>query len=480
MQSSSTTRHSGILILLIAFTVLRLLVIPTFGLGVDEAHYVLYGRYLALSYFDHPPLVGWLHRGFAVLFGDGLFAARIGAVIAGILATLGVYLLLLRACNDRRGALLGAFALNTSFLFNALFMMMMPDTLLLIVQVPLIFAVLAIERHNSVRNWLLLAVLLGLAGLTKYTAVLFLVPVAGYFIVRRRFDLLLTPKLIPAFLLALAMIAPVIVWNMNHEWASFAYQGDHVLGAAKIDWNDFGQSLAAQFGAYSPLLFPVAFFGLFKALRSKNEVLFLSGLFGLTMIVFFTYASLYKRALPHWTALFYQLFIPIGCYSLYRVGGRWRRYLYGALAFSLLLSLVAYAELSLKFLPLPDYKSIHRDIYGFDTIMREANTRLRDPDREAIAVTNWSVASRALYYNGPYRSDVFLIDKRTDQFDLWQNGTPIGRDLLFVNTHFFNKDIARKMQCDSVEPAGAIDIELHGNKVNTVAYVWCRNFQGRK
>ena len=30
------------------------------GLSVDEAHYALYAAHPALSYFDHPPLVGWV------------------------------------------------------------------------------------------------------------------------------------------------------------------------------------------------------------------------------------------------------------------------------------------------------------------------------------------------------------------------------------------------------------------------------------
>ena len=30
------------------------------GLSVDEAHYLLYAVHPALSYFDHPPLVGWV------------------------------------------------------------------------------------------------------------------------------------------------------------------------------------------------------------------------------------------------------------------------------------------------------------------------------------------------------------------------------------------------------------------------------------
>ena len=31
-----------------------------FGLTVDEAHYVLYGKIIDFSYVDHPPLVGWV------------------------------------------------------------------------------------------------------------------------------------------------------------------------------------------------------------------------------------------------------------------------------------------------------------------------------------------------------------------------------------------------------------------------------------
>jgi len=71
--------HLPLVALLTGFAILRLLVIPTFGLGVDEAHYVLYGRFLDLSYFDHPPLVGWVQAALAWIFGENLYGARIGA-----------------------------------------------------------------------------------------------------------------------------------------------------------------------------------------------------------------------------------------------------------------------------------------------------------------------------------------------------------------------------------------------------------------
>ena len=39
---------------------IHLLIIQNIGLGVDESHYAMYALHLDWSYFDHPPLVGWL------------------------------------------------------------------------------------------------------------------------------------------------------------------------------------------------------------------------------------------------------------------------------------------------------------------------------------------------------------------------------------------------------------------------------------
>ena len=39
---------------------MHLLAGASMGLSVDEAHYALYALHPALSYFDHPPLVGWI------------------------------------------------------------------------------------------------------------------------------------------------------------------------------------------------------------------------------------------------------------------------------------------------------------------------------------------------------------------------------------------------------------------------------------
>jgi len=57
-QSTPWMRYSAISLLLV--TVIHFVFGFILGLSVDEAHYALYALHPDLSYFDHPPLVGWL------------------------------------------------------------------------------------------------------------------------------------------------------------------------------------------------------------------------------------------------------------------------------------------------------------------------------------------------------------------------------------------------------------------------------------
>jgi 4-amino-4-deoxy-L-arabinose transferase-like glycosyltransferase len=451
------------------------------GLGVDEAHYVLYGQNLALSYFDHPPLVGWSDALFTTIFGVNELGARIGAIIIGVFTSYFVYKLIFDLSHNKKIAFSALLALHASFLFNALFIMLLPDTFLFLLIIPIITTVIKLQNDSSWKNWLTLGFLLGTAGLAKYTAALFIVPILLFYIIKKRVHTLFTFKLFVSALLAAIMILPVIIWNYEHHWISFTYQSDHVVGETHINWQDFFTSIGAQFGAYNPLLFPIAFYGLYKALKSKEETLFLSGLFGLVLISFFSYASLFKPALPHWSALFYLLFIPLGSYFiLMDAGKKAKKYLHVSIIFGLLLSSIAYAELGFKFIPQNDYQSLHRDIYGWDKIMKEANAQIHDTNHEAVAVINWTLASRAIYYNLPYKSEVFLLDDRYDQFDLWQKGSPIGKDILIIDSYFFHKELDHYLKCSTITQTKELDIVLNSHKVDTIKFFTCKDYQGLK
>ncbi|WP_457743785.1 glycosyltransferase family 39 protein [Sulfurimonas sp.] len=470
-----TKEHRSFLLFISSVAILRLLIAPHVGLGVDEAHYLLYGVHLDWSYFDHPPLVGWTQYIFTSIFGLNEFGARVSAILIGFFTSLFLYKLIYQIDKNANKTFIAVLALYASFIFNALFLMLMPDTLLFFFIIPIIFSTIALEKESSVKNWFILGLLLGLAGLSKYTAVLFIFPIIFYFIIKKRYELFYSPKILITFLTAFIIISPVLYWNYIHNWISFAFQSSHVVGSKHIHWIGFFRSLGAQFGAYNPFLVPLAFYGLFKAFKSKNDTLFLTALFGLTLISFFTYASLYKTALPHWSALFYMLFIPIGTYYMLNIS---KKYIKFAIIFGLLVSALAYSELVFKFIPFPDYKSIQRDIYGWNTIMKEANSFIKNDSHDAIAVTNWTLASRAMFYNQKYKSKVYLIHKKEDQFDFWQDKKSKGKNLIVINTHFFHKDVANYMKCDKVYRLKEFDIKLNHHKVNTIDLIMCKNFQG--
>jgi len=468
-------QHSPFLYFIISVALLRVLLAPFVGLGVDEAHYVLYALNLDLSYFDHPPLVGWTQWIFLSLFGETELASRVSAILIGFITSIFIYKLIFDINKNEKEAFIALLALHASFLFNALFIMLLPDTLLFLLILPIIFTLIELEKKESLFLWLLLSIFLALSALAKYTAILFIPPIIIYLIFKKRYDLLFSIKALPALILGLMIISPIFIWNIQNDWISFTYQSEHVVGANTIQWKGFFRSLLAQFAAYNPFLAPVAFYGLYRAFKSQNNTLFLTSLFGLVLLFFFTYASLYKTALPHWSALFYMLFIPIG--SFYFIENS-KKYLKFSIGFGLFIALVAYGELGFKFIPQPNYQSLHRDIYGWDLVMQKVNEQIKEPQNQAIGVTNWTLASRALYYNREYNSSVYLIDDRSDQFDIWENKNVLGKNLIIIQTHFFQKNLKQYIKCDSLKKLTKFDITLNNNIVNTIELVECKNYKG--
>lgn len=474
-----TKEHKSALWLIAIVALFRLLVAPHLGLGADEAHYLIYALNLDYSYFDHPPLVGWVQYIFTSIFGVNEFGARVSAITIGVLVSYFLYTFLYAIDQNKQLAIVGLLALQASFIFNALFLMLMPDTLLFLLIIPIMAYVRELEQENSLQNWLTLGVLLGLAGLSKYTAVLFIVPIVLYFILKKRYDIFIDLKIVLAIVVALIIISPVIYWNIQNEWISFSYQSNHVVAHEQINFKGFGASLSAQFFAYNPFLTPLAFYGLYAAFKSKNDSLLLAALFGAVLFTFFTYSALYKTALPHWSALFYLLFIPIGSYYLYQASLKWKRYLKFSIGFGLFISALIYLEIATKIIPLPDENSIQLDIYGFEKIMQRANAHIDNPQKEAIGITLWTLASRAIVYNDKYNSDVYLIDDRYDQFDIWEKSSALGKDIVFIDINFAHKDINKTMQCDYVRELESFAL-LENSPNKNITLILCKNFQGLK
>jgi 4-amino-4-deoxy-L-arabinose transferase-like glycosyltransferase len=479
--SSLIMNNKNIFWLIALFTAIRLMVAPSFGLGVDEAHYVLYGYYLDLSYVDHPPLTGWVQAVMLYLFGDSILTARIAAIALMAILSWQCYRFMLVINATIKQALWATAALNSSFMFGAIGLMLLPENFLLVMIYPIIMSVLRIEENGRIREYLWLGFLLGLAGLAKYTAVLLVLPLLIYIVVKKRYNLLINPRILLTAVVGFIMILPVLLWNASHDWISFTYQSAHVTGNNSIEFKPFLRSAVAQFAAYNPFLFVLAFYGLVASFRSKSSPLVLTAWVGLFIELFFIGTSFLKPVLPHWPALFYCLYIPIGTVLFMRSSPKRASITRLIIIFSLFLSAVIHAELYGKWGTFPDYKSPFRDIYGFNIQTAHGAKLLEklDSPKKALAVMNWSYGSRLTYYSKPYGIKTFVLDDYNRQFSLWENESPLGYDLIILHSHFNDENELSTIRCDSKKVLENTNILLNRGKVDTIEFVQCTNYQGK-
>ena len=222
--------------LILAGLALRLVVAWLLGLGVDESYMVAAGRHLQLSYFDHPPLSWWLAWGAARLFGgDAAIVVRLPFILLFALSTGLMYGLTARLFS-RQAAIWAAVALNLAPVFGvSTGGWVLPDG-------PLICALLGfalclvralgLDRRAAAPGfWLGVGACAGLALLSKYSAILTGAGAALFLLsgrAERRW--LRQPGPWVAATIALVLFAPVIVWNAQHGWASFAFQGGRAEG----------------------------------------------------------------------------------------------------------------------------------------------------------------------------------------------------------------------------------------------------------
>ena len=297
------------LTILAGFLVARLAFAFSLGLGIDESYTIALSRRLSLSYFDHPPLHLWIAHLAALAVGENV-AAR-APFVALFFATGWIYYRLTSGLFDPQAALVALFALNvTPFFFASAGSWIVPDGPLLFglalaaFAAARLFLAQPLDNASAWRLWFVVGVGLGLAGLSKYSAVLAAGGLAAFVLLspnQRRW--LKHPAPYAAAIVALAMITPVIVWNAQHGWASFEFQGGRGMPQGGLRPAQFVTMIFGQIAFLSPWIFVPLVMGLASAFhqRADERRLFLLCL-SLPPIALFTVTPLWGgRGQPHWT-----------------------------------------------------------------------------------------------------------------------------------------------------------------------------------
>ena len=463
-------------------------------LSVDEAHYMYYAVRLDWSYFDHPPLVGWIQWPLVAI------GAPVGVIrlipqalwLASCLLAWNLARQLFRivpAWPPRLAEAAGAWAVGLTLLapvMHVLAVGLLPDTLLMTLTLALMQVTLSLVRPESAGAprlwlWIALGVLLGLAGLAKYTAILAAAAVAIVLAARRGLSVLATAGPWIASLVAAVMVLPVFFWNATHDWVSFVYQLNHGTGGA---WQ--ARRLAAFFGvqlvAYGPLLFVGAVVAVRQVVRDRARDAAALMLFFAIPFAVTAWMSGGGGSLPHWTAPAWLAMTPFAANAIAGMWDAGRHALIKALARTqAVLCLLGFAVLFCAGIPGigQDHplgrKNPIADLWGWDDAGAQARALAVARGIPALAVGNWTLASRLAWYAQPL--PIFVIDDRVDQFDLWFGPMRPAGDAIYLAWSQMPLDLpvgAGKFA--SCGPIDTLEVSRLGRTVSDFTFYHCRNW----
>jgi hypothetical protein len=421
------------------------------GLSVDEAHYALYAAHLDWSYFDHPPLVGWIQWPLVALDAP-TWVLRLLPELLWLATALVVYRLAERLqapmpmapaprrLPDGQAGFWAVLALALAPLLHVLGIGLLPDTLLMFLTVALMDTTLRLMDATVVqraRPWIGLGLLLGLAGLSKYTAIFAAVAVAACLLWAHGWHSLRYRGLWLAVALALLLVLPVVYWNQVNHWVSFSYQAKHGAGGGWAGAQVL-RFLLLQVLVYGPLLL-WGLQGLRHLVPVASRVLLLFFAVPFSVLAILAGGG---TSLPHWTAPCWVALAPFSGIALAQAVRQWYRWVVMALA--ALQGLTCAAALALMLtggVPLvtsttgqgnsEQPSNPFADVHGWREAGERARALAAQQGLPSVSVQNWTLASRLGWYARPL--PVHVLEDRFDQFSLWAGDLPTGGDTLLVD-----------------------------------------------
>lgn len=190
-----------------------------FGWHRDEFYYVICGQHLAWGYPDQPPLTPVLAR-FAADLPGGVLRLRILAIAAELGAILLTAMLAAEFGGRARAQTIAAAATAACPIFVGAALLFGTTIMDQLFWAATLVTVTRAMRLGTVRAWLLAGLVAGLGLENKDTiGVLLLGVLIGLLVFHR--PVLRTPGPWLAGALALAVLAPNLIWNATHDWAQF-------------------------------------------------------------------------------------------------------------------------------------------------------------------------------------------------------------------------------------------------------------------
>ncbi|MGK7913398.1 MAG: ArnT family glycosyltransferase [Synechococcus sp.] len=515
--------HRWAILALLVGLLVRGLVALYLPAGFDEAYYYAYTLHPSLSYFDHPALVA-LSTGVGpwILGNVSPFSIRFGSLL---LFTLSLWLLY-RTGDRLFGKPAGWFTLaiaTCSPIFQLGFgTLTLPDSPLMLGWTACLYVASqeffpreSSPNHHAYRPTARLAIaslLVGLACLGKYHGAALGFGLVLFCLLSHRHRRALWSKWVALGLVLFAIaISPLLVWNAQHDWASFAFQ----FGRAASDAPYRLDSLLVTWLLGIAYLFPTIGFTMWWAisraswatlqpsfrgngdlgkndLNNSDRILRYRFLLcvSLPIIVVFTWMGGYRSILPTWPMPgFWGVTLLLGSLT----AEWWRRYpravwfwLWSSGLTSSLLMLVASMHIHAGLLQSPSTTAflplipVENDASTELLDIRQIRSGIADSpdlqaalnDAEFVATGDWFLSGYVAMAIAPLSdAPVICIGPDPRGFAYWDEPSLWGgRSGLYVATERFGDlDRLSAGTLEAVKPLGSFSLRRGGETVDRVS-----------
>jgi dolichol-phosphate mannosyltransferase len=466
----------------------------------EEAYYWSYSRHLDIGYLDHPPMVAWLIYVSEFICGKSEFAVRLPAFLGWFLFAYFMYRFTVNTVGSKAGKFVLLFVAVLP-IYVSIGFLMTPDAPFYVCWAGALFFLERAVIANKVNAWYGFGICISLGMLSKYTMGLMVMATLLFLIIDRDSrHWLLRPQPYLAFAIGILLFLPVLFWNSQHNWASFAFQGSRRWSGG-IDFH-----LHILIGSAMFLITPLGFFEALKSLgycwqrfsRTDSDnattprMSLFTGIFSAAPLTVFVVHSLIGQHKLSWTGPIWLAILPIIALNVFRVEHicllSWRMNrakLWTATASLLLVAYVfafSYLVAGMPGSTKADGMKLPIAWKAFGERVEEIKTSLeRETGSEPIIIglDQYWLASQASFYGpdgGRELADVAalnLVGGNSLMWDSWTSpGQAAGRDGIVISFTKDRLDEGRVTQRFSI--MGEINKEILTNSLGEIGQFYWR------
>lgn len=491
-QSIHNNRFFIILLFIDFLLVIGKILYISFGnidLHTEEAQYWLWSKYPAWSYYSKPPLVAWVNYITTHLFGDTELAIKSGALFAGFILPIVVYVITKEWFHSSRMALYSGVILMVMPYFTYVTLFFTTDTYLLFFWLLSIYFTWKAFSTDRLKYWILSGFTFGLGFLSKYTMVL-LIPIMFFFGTYRKMVLFKKPKFYLFIIILFIFGIPELCWNWSHDFVSFK----HLLDLSEIEkfhchvdsvLSNIAEFVGGQVALFSPFFIPVFVEGLKKLKRerfsrSKIYIYYLISLWMGVMIIFSIFSP--RGVNINWTLFSYVTLPIVMAYLIYHYGSL-QKLIWTSTA-TLFVQIIILIPILLDYAGLgriyPAEKDTLKRMVGWEELGESVNQFLPRNDKCFIFSDSYHLASQLSFYV-EHKNRSFCINegRRMNQFDLWPDVNQFA-DRGYNGIYVSKNPPSSKVISSFEEPGDfrIIPIQYRDKTVKKFHLYMLRNFKG--